>query len=88
MKGMMLVALLFLAGCAGITPLEQLQSDALITGDWSKVEKRERAIAMRNMHSFVQQCPSGSSSYCETGLGSKRCACVKNDRMRSIFSQR
>jgi hypothetical protein len=84
----MLAALMFLAGCGGLTPLAQLESEALLSGDWSKVDRPERSIALRNQHSFVQQCPDGTTSFCETGAGSKRCACVVVDSVRNMFSQR
>jgi hypothetical protein len=79
---------MLMTGCAGFTPLAQLESEALLSGDWSKVDRRERAIALRNLHSFVQQCPDGKTSYCETGMGSKRCACLKTDSILNMFSQR
>ena len=44
-KGIMILALLFAAGCSAYVPLEQLEAEALVTGDWSKVEQRERTIA-------------------------------------------
>lgn len=88
MKGMLLVVLMLLTGCAGLASLEELQSQALLSGDWTKVEQRERGIALRQLHSFVQQCPAGMASYCEAGLGGKRCACVKTDALRSAFGYR
>ena len=53
MKGLMLLTLMMLTGCASLTPLEQLESEAMVSGDWSKVDRRERSIEMRNLHRFV-----------------------------------
>jgi hypothetical protein len=87
-KGLMLLTLMMLTGCASLTSLEQLESEAMVSGDWSKVDRRERSIEMRNLHRFVQQCPDGTASYCKTGVGSKRCDCVKTGTSQKFFSQR
>ncbi|MCH7538407.1 MAG: hypothetical protein IID57_11200, partial [Proteobacteria bacterium] len=48
MKGTgILVLLLMLGGCAVVPTLEDLEDQALLTGDWSQVENRERTIARR-----------------------------------------
>ena len=49
MKGMALLVLVLLGGCGTYTSLEQLEATAMLTGDWSEVEKRERIIARRNL---------------------------------------
>ena len=84
MKGAMLVALVLLAGCAGVTPMEQLEANALLTGDWSQVERRERMLARRNLHSYMQ-CPPGTTGYCETSIGEQRCGCLRSEEIRSMF---
>ena len=84
----MLVALMILTGCVGQTPLEQLKSEALINGDWSKVERRERSIAMRQLRSDVPQCPADLVHFCEVRFGSERCECVAADALPGIFSYR
>jgi len=83
-KGIMILALTLLAGCAGYISLEQLESQALLTGDWSAVEKRERMIARRNMYSNMQ-CPPGTIGYCETYVSPSRCSCVDSKVIRSFF---
>ena len=37
-----------LFGCADMRSLEELEDEAVITGDWSLVEAREALIAKRN----------------------------------------
>lgn len=39
--------LLFLCSCASQPSLEELKEQAVITGDWTQVEERERMIAKR-----------------------------------------
>jgi len=83
-KGIVILALILLAGCAEFMPLEQLESQAFLTGDWSAVEKRERMIARRNMYSNMQ-CPPGTIGYCETYGSPARCSCVDSKVIRSFF---
>ena|GEM_PF-2256711 len=84
MRGIVILALILLAGCSGYIPLEQLEAQALITGDWSAVQKRERTIARRNLHSYMQ-CPPGTTGYCETYGSPARCSCVDSKVIRSFF---
>jgi len=39
-----------LSGCATRLTLEELEAEAVVTGDWTLVERREKAIARRNLH--------------------------------------
>ncbi len=39
-----IIALFVISSCAPMMPLEELEAEALITGDWTKVEKREAKI--------------------------------------------
>jgi hypothetical protein len=58
MKGIVILAFCVLAGCATGPTLEQLEADALMTGDWSLVEKREQQLRRRQMRA-AYQCPNG-----------------------------
>jgi hypothetical protein len=86
-KGIIVLALILLTGCAGFTPLEQLEAQALVSGDWSAVERRERIIARRNWYSNLR-CPEGTIGYCEIHLSPSRCSCVDAKVIRSLFSDR
>lgn len=86
-KGSIMLALILLAGCAGYTPLEQLEAEALLSGDWSAVEKRERLEVRRNLHSSMR-CPAGTIGYCEPYLAADRCSCVNSRVIRSFFDSR
>ncbi len=82
MKGITMLALILLTGCAGYTPIQQLEAQALLTGDWSVVEKRERMEIRRNLHSYMK-CPAGTIGYCETYRLPVRCSCVDRASIRS-----
>ncbi len=48
MKGLLVIALLFVTGCGAIQTLEELEAEANTTGDWSKVERREYRLSYRD----------------------------------------
>ena len=75
MKFVILFTLVIVVGCA-LTPLEELEKEASITGDWTEVEWREERIRKRLEESY---CPFGQSNVCiedieeQSGL---QCYCV------------
>jgi len=77
------IALGILAGCAVGPSLEELEAQALVTGDWSLVEKREAQLARRSRPTI--NCPSGSMSYCESYVGQSRCSCISDELSRVIM---
>jgi hypothetical protein len=83
MKGILILALCLLAGCTVGPTLEQLESQALVTGDWSLVEKREAMIARRNTNPGIN-CPSGYIAYCESYRIRKPCSCVSQGFIFSL----
>lgn len=87
MKGTTLLALVLLTGCAGYKPLVQLEAEALVSGDWSLVEQRERIIAKRNARSGAT-CPDGMISLCRTSFSNDECTCVKSRALNTIFDSR
>ena len=87
MKGTgILVLLLMLGGCAAVPMLEELEDQALLTGDWSQVEKRERTIARRQPGKPLD-CAAGYVSYCKARIVNTRCGCVSRSAMRDLFRQ-
>ena len=84
MKGILLISLILLGGCESLIPLERLEEQALLTGDWSAVEQRERIIAKRKARSH-SRCPAGSIAYCEAGISGERCNCINADVVRSFL---
>ncbi len=69
------VSLLLLAGCAGRPTLDELQSEAMVTGDWSEVEKRER-LRVRSNALVGKRCSSGRILLCEEHGSGRICGCV------------
>ena len=70
------LVLAVLVGCSTSLSLDELEQEALATGDWSAVEKREKVIA-RSRGDAGPQCPSGSVKSCyEFGMKSE-CLCLK-----------
>ena len=74
-----------LLGCAPVPTLEQLEDAAMLTGDWSQVERRERIIQRREARQALQ-CPLGYISYCEPRIGREDCVCVGHDALDDIFA--
>ena len=90
MKGMALLALMvlpLLGGCGGLTSLEQLEATAMLTGDWTEVEKRERILERRKLRAGPQ-CSPGRVAVCEAGAGSERCSCVRSANLHSLLGGR
>ncbi len=86
MKSILILALFFLAGCSSFVPLEELEAQAVLTGDWTEVERRERIIARRNMRTSLA-CPPGTTGFCETGFGRSECRCVDSAALSAYFSR-
>ena len=80
----MLVVLL-LTGCASFASMEELERQAMLTGDWSAVEQRERILKRREAQRGLQ-CPAGYVSYCERIVGRSECTCITNDAMRDVLA--
>jgi hypothetical protein len=74
-----------LVGCGAQPTLEELETQAFASGDWSAVEARERSIARRAAR-FGNQCPSGYASYCENHHGSMECTCLKLSSFQMSFT--
>ncbi|MDX1515519.1 MAG: hypothetical protein R3288_01695 [Woeseiaceae bacterium] len=87
MRVLLLIAALWLAGCSSAPTLEELKEQAMISGDWSAVEARERILARRAARRGPK-CPSGQVAYCEVNFGRDRCQCVSQEAMRNAFSWR
>lgn len=84
-KGALIVTLMLLAGCTGFTPMEDLERQALLSGDWSEVERRERILARRNPTAYLN-CPDDTTAICRDDFGSARCGCLKNEDVRAFLS--
>ena len=78
------LSLIFLGGCESFVSLEKLEAEAMLTGDWSAVGRRERIIERRKMRNFMQ-CPPGFVGYCEQIASREDCTCVDTDVIHSLL---
>jgi hypothetical protein len=77
---------LVLSGCAAQPSLEDLEDEALLSGDWSKVVSHEQKL-QRNHGSNRLECPRYYVAVCrESGLSSK-CNCVPSKGGRTPARQ-
>lgn len=63
-----------LAGCVGQPTLEELEAEALITGDWEAVERREGLLKWRNRHQ--NNCQQGWTRICTGPELTPKCDCL------------
>lgn len=85
MKITSLLMIALLAGaCAAPPTLEELEFEALQSGDWSAVERRERAMARRAARQPVQ-CPKGEIEFCDSRFGERTCECVGRRAVNMLF---
>lgn len=84
MKGIIIISFVLLAGCGTYTPLEQLEREAFLSGDWSLVEQRERMISRQNARRGAQ-CPDKMTNYCVNNFGQTECQCVSSKVLRSAL---
>ncbi len=85
MRVLVILGVMLVAGCGSFASMEELEREAMLTGDWSAVEQRERIIARREEQQGLN-CPSGYVSYCERIVGQTKCMCITNDTMRDVLA--
>jgi hypothetical protein len=66
--------------------MAELERQALVTGDWSEVEKRERILVRRNMN-HAMACPNGYIGYCVENYGQPSCSCVERNVIRAALQR-
>lgn len=81
------MGILLLGGCAAAVPLAELERQAMLTGDWSAVERRERQMA-RRVEVRGPFCAHGFVRYCVDAGSRDRCTCITEQRLRDMFSRR
>ena len=86
MRVLIVLGLLCLAGCGTFTSMEQLEREAALTGDWSAVEQRELLIAKRKARRGPI-CGGDMIAFCESNMGSQRCACVDRESVSDFFAR-
>jgi hypothetical protein len=62
---LLILGFLFLTSCVAPSTLRELENEALTTGDWSRVEKRERRDSYDNaMNEMIASCDYGTMLVC------------------------
>ncbi len=84
MKGLLVLSVALLVGCADLKTLEELELAALESGDWSAVERRERALAKRRARA-ANSCPRGYILVCGSRVMQKECYCSSHDSVRDFL---
>ncbi len=87
MKILIVLVLVGLAGCTVSPTPEELETQALLTGDWSAVESRERSLA-RQKARISPSCPSGYVTYCEDRFYDTVCACLDRVSLGTVLTIR
>ena len=80
-----LACLLLLTGCGTYVPLEELRAQALQSGDWTAVERREAVLAKRDIRRGTA-CPKGTMLMCESRVGNRKCHCVDRNSMSRMMT--
>ena len=62
-------------GCTSSPTLEELEDEALRTGNWEAVERRERLMERRNGPA-APNCAKGQTKYCVEDGFSVECTCT------------
>lgn len=65
-----------LIACVARPPMEELEEQAMISGDWSKVEQREIMDRKMGMINEEPQCRNGYIMYCQKKSAQEYCDCV------------
>ncbi|MEM7431104.1 MAG: hypothetical protein AAF351_04090 [Pseudomonadota bacterium] len=81
MKIIALSLLLVLSGCGHSLTMEELEAQALVTGDWSAVEEREAANQRRQAR-VAGSCPIGQVQVCESSMFNSNCLCMSGNSMQ------
>ncbi|MEL7186949.1 MAG: hypothetical protein AAFN50_11040, partial [Pseudomonadota bacterium] len=79
---------LALVACAPQFTLEDLEDQAMLSGDWSQVEQRERLMRRKAMRDSEDNlvCPDDLIAVCENRIGASRCSCVDRNVLQGIYA--
>ncbi len=70
-----ILLLVFLVGCSNQPTLDELEAEALETGDWTAVEERE-TLLRRTGRLAKMDCPDGTMLMCVDDMGKETCNCL------------
>ena len=77
-----IAVLCLLVGCAARLPIDELEAEALETGDWAAVEKRERMDKNWGAVRTDSACRGEKVEICYTKSAQVECACVSPHDLR------
>ena len=78
---LVLLAFLAIGACADTRTLEELEQEAMETGDWTAVERREKKLAEK-LARREAGCRTTETLVCEELASTARCYCVsKHDKI-------
>ncbi len=77
MKFVILFTLVIVVGCAPRPTLEQLEDEAMATGEWTTVERREE-VTKKRLEATAPGCPVGQSKHCIEEQSGIQCYCLSS----------
>jgi hypothetical protein len=77
-----IISLCLLVGCTARPTIEELKEEALDTGDWSAVEKRQRMDDKWGVVKTDSACRGGRVELCQTKSAQEVCDCVSPHDLR------
>jgi len=82
MKFAGIIALCLLVGCTARLTIDELEAEALKTGDWAAVEKRERMDEKWGVVQTDSACPGDKVEICHKKAEREVCDCVSPHDLR------
>jgi hypothetical protein len=76
MRLALILVLCLLVSCAERRPIEELEAEAEITGDWSAVDERRRMDRKMGRHIPDEQCGNGFALVCKSKGEEEVCGCI------------
>jgi hypothetical protein len=78
-----LVSVVGTSGCSTRPTMEELEKEAVTTGDWSEVEKRKEMDHRMGKVDPDRQCPPGEALLCRQKGEKEDCECVESNWLRN-----
>jgi hypothetical protein len=82
MKIVGIIIFCLLVGCAARSPLEELEAEAMATGDWAAVEERERMDERWGVVKTDSACRGDKIELCQKKSAQEICDCVSPHDLR------
>jgi hypothetical protein len=79
-----IISLISLLGCTARPPLAELEEEALVTGDWSAVERYKLMNRRMNRIDGQSVCKNGYVLQCHTKSAREVCGCITSMDRRAL----